>query len=96
MVWDGGAVREDSLVECEHTDGQGGVTYNRYLCFTPGLKAHYWNAQMRDEIFILKHYDSHDVEATCAPHASFHEPTIPDDQPTRSTIETTTWVFTMT
>jgi hypothetical protein len=70
-----------------------GETYN--VVYNPDHRWYYVPAMRRDEVLLLKCFDSRDdgEVARFAPHTAFIDPTTPADAPPRESIELRTYLF---
>lgn len=86
-VADGDLVAQD-LIYRDRSGEIYGLTYN------PAHRWFYVPAMQRDEVLLLKCYDSaHDGRARFMPHTAFQDPTAPADMLPRESIELRTLVF---
>ncbi|MDX1465172.1 MAG: CmcJ/NvfI family oxidoreductase [Halomonas sp.] len=72
--------------------GRTGEIY--HLAFNPTQRWLYFPAMERDEVLLIKGYDSRtDGRARFVPHTAFHDPGTPADAPPRESIEVRTLAF---
>ncbi|WP_297797522.1 CmcJ/NvfI family oxidoreductase [uncultured Marinobacter sp.] len=65
-----------------------------HLAFNPGQRWLYFPAMQRDEVLLIKGYDSRtDGRARFVPHTAFQDPGTPADEPPRESIEVRTLAF---
>lgn len=65
-----------------------------HLAFNPAQRWLYFPAMERDEVLLIKGYDSRtDGRARFVPHTAFHEPGTSADEPPRESIEVRTLAF---
>jgi hypothetical protein len=92
-VCDAGTVSRQDLVPSDliYPD-RTGETYA--VLFSPAHRWYYVPEMERDEVLLLKCYDSRsDGRARFAPHSAFVDPTTPSDAPPRESIELRSLVF---
>jgi len=92
-ITDASSVAESDLVATDliYPDRTGEIYYVK---FNPQHKWFYAPAMRRDEVLLIKCYDSvNDGRARFAPHSAFVDPTTPVGAPPRESIELRTLVF---
>jgi hypothetical protein len=93
LICEYGAIEEKDLIPAERYYGERvGVVYN--VAFNPGQRWYYFPRMERDEVVLLKCYDSLiDGTARWTAHGSFEDPNTPADAAPRESIETRTLYF---
>lgn len=93
-VCDGTTIDTSDLVEADHVRRHyTGSTM--YVKFNPRQRFYYMSKQRRNEVLILKNFDSdRSKSASFAPHASFRHPQTPEIFIPRQSIEVRALVFT--
>lgn len=92
-ITDASSVAENDLVATDliYPDRTGEIYYVK---FNPDHKWFYAPAMRRDEVLLIKCYDSiNDGRARFVPHSAFVDPTTPAGAPPRESIELRTLVF---
>ena len=88
-----GSISDDDLIAAErHYQGRIGGVYN--LSYNPDQRWYYFPKMERDEIVLLKCFDSlEDGTARWTAHGSFDDPKVRPDAPPRESIEIRTLYF---
>ncbi len=89
-VLDAASLAPEDLVATDmHYPDRVGEIY--HLAYNPGHRWLYFPAMERDEVILIKGYDSRaDGRARFTPHTAFEDPTSPADAPPRESIEVRT------
>lgn len=91
-VCDAGSVESQDLIPTDLIYRERiGETYS--VTYRPSHRWYYFSQMQRDEVLLLKCYDSETDRARFAPHSAFTDPTTPHDAPPRESIELRTLVF---
>ncbi|MEM9682155.1 MAG: CmcJ/NvfI family oxidoreductase [Pseudomonadota bacterium] len=88
-----GSIRDENLIAAErrYQDRIGGIYY---LSYDPDQRWYYFPRMTRDEVVLLKCYDSRtDGTARWTAHGAFVDPESPADAPPRESIEIRTLMF---
>lgn len=87
---DASSLSSDDLIATDHIyPDRTGEIY--HLAYNPNQRWWYFPAMDRDEVVLIKGYDSlRDGRARFTPHTAFTEPTSPPDAPPRESIEVRT------
>ncbi len=91
-VCDAGSMRQQDFVAQDllYRDRTGEV-YS--IAFNPQHRWFYFPKMQRDEVLLLKCYDSDPARTRFTAHSAFEDPTSPPDAPARESIEVRTLVF---
>ncbi len=88
-----GSIRDKDLIAAErrYQDRVGGIYY---LAYDPAQRWYYFPRMQRDEVVLLKCYDSlTDGTARWTAHGAFEDPNTPAGSPPRESIEIRTLIF---
>lgn len=100
-----GPVQENPLAVCDaQTIAQGDLVIHNLiyrdrvgevysLAYNPAHRWFYFPQMQKNEVMLLKCYDSDEHRARFTAHSSFDDPTSPPDAPARESIEVRTLVF---
>jgi hypothetical protein len=87
------SIQDEDLITAErrYEDRVGGIYY---LAYNPAQRWYYFPRMQRDEVVLLKCYDSRtDGTARWTAHGAFEDPNTPANAPPRESIEIRTLVF---
>lgn len=96
-VADGGKLRQDDVIECdrhrhdtnEFWDTMGVIQYR------PGFEWYYMSEQDEQDVLLFKTYDSDTgIKTRTCLHTAFDLPSVPENAPTRESIEVRALIFT--
>ena len=83
---------KDDVVEVDDIRGSY-IASTQYGRYRPGFKWHYLSHQTRDEVVMMKMFDTADVDATFCIHTGFLCSEVPKDCISRESIEVRVLVF---
>lgn len=92
-ICDGSTVSPFSLIEADHVRRHY-MGSTMYLQNDPKQKFYYKSGMGKEDVLIFKNFDSEQVNASFAPHASFNHPSCPEIFVERESIEVRALVFT--